>query len=582
MNRKITPRSHAQNYHLLAHRDDAIATILADVFKSRSEQHCAERPYRLADLVRPDGLKGLQVAVQLLVFALQNAQRILIVGDFDADGATSTALALRCLRAFGHHNVDFLVPNRFIFGYGLTPEIVEVALEYRPDIIVTVDNGISSIEGVRAAKEKGIKVLVTDHHLPGLHTPQADAIVNPNQHGCEFPSKNLAGVGVVFYLMTALRKHLRDSGWFSEKNIAEPNMATYLDLVALGTVADVVPLDYNNRVLVAAGLARMRALHACSGINALLHIAGKDPASLCASDLGFAVGPRINAAGRLDDMTIGIQCLIADDFAQALALAQELDDLNRDRKLIETSMQTEADAFLKAFHPDTLSEKSGVCLYKSDWHQGVIGILASRIKDKIHRPTIVFASDDNGGLKGSGRSITGVHLRDVLDEVAAGNPGLLHKFGGHAMAAGLSLELEKLERFSDAFDAVVAKHLTEENAQPVIFSDGQLPQELLHLPVAMAIRDAGPWGQHFPEPIFDGVFQIVQQRIVGAKHLKLVLTREVYSNIVFDAICFNVDIDAWPNADARTIHIAYQLDINHYRGEVTVQLLIRQIEVLSA
>lgn len=576
----IKPRSSAKDYALIARQTDAMDAVLCDIFSSRGSEYHGESSYNLAKLEHPKSMKGLSELVAILADAIEHKQKILIVGDFDADGATSTAVGIKCLQAFGHQLVDFLVPNRFLFGYGLTPEIVDVASESNPDIILTVDNGISSIEGVKAAKDKGIKVLVTDHHLPGKETPEADAIVNPNQRGCDFPSKNLAGVGVLFYVMSALRTELRSRHWFERASIAEPNMSSFLDLVALGTVADVVPLDYNNRILVHAGLQRMRAGLACAGIRGLLNIAGKAYNRLSASDLGFILGPRLNAAGRLDDMRLGIQCLLCENEATAQSFAQELDDLNRDRKLIESSMQSEAEKLLTALGKEDLSEHAGVCLYKADWHQGVIGILASRIKDKLHRPTIVFANDDQGELKGSGRSIAGVHLRDVLDEVASAHPGLLTKFGGHAMAAGLSLAPNRLEEFSRAFDAVVARHLDEENSQPVLFSDGQLPEELISLTVAQKIQQAGPWGQHFSEPLFDGVFQVVQQRLVGEKHLKLVLTRETYSSQVFDAICFNVDLNKWPNQQAQNIHIAYHLDINEFRGNVQVQLLVRHIEAL--
>lgn len=580
MQTSIKPRPRAQDYALIARQPDAMDSVLRDIFSSRESEYQSDTLYSLSKLERPSKMKGLQGLVNILADAVEQQQKILIVGDFDADGATSTAVGIKCLQAFGHQLVDFLVPNRFLFGYGLTPEIVEVASELSPDIILTVDNGISSIEGVRVAKEKGIKVLITDHHLPGQETPEADAIVNPNQHGCEFPSKNLAGVGVIFYVMSALRSELRERHWFERAAVSEPNMSSFLDLVALGTVADVVPLDFNNRILVHAGLQRMRAGLACAGIRGMLNVAGKSYARLSATDLGFALGPRLNAAGRLDDMRLGIQCLLCENEATAQSFAQELDDLNRDRKLIETSMQSEAEKLLTTLGKEDLTEHAGVCLFKADWHQGVIGILASRIKDKLHRPTIVFANDDQGQLKGSGRSIAGVHLRDVLDEVASAHPGLLTKFGGHAMAAGLSLAPERLKDFSDAFDAAVARHLNDENSQPILFTDGQLPEELISLHSAQKIQNAGPWGQHFSEPLFDGVFQIVQQRIVGEKHLKLVLTRETYSNQVFDAICFNVDTSEWPNDMARNVHIAYHLDINEFRGNVQVQLMVRHIEAL--
>lgn len=558
---------------------DATDALIKALFQHRNAP-ADQTNYSLSRLLPPDSMKGICAAVAILERALLQRERILIVGDFDCDGATSSALAVSCLKAFGAASVDFLVPNRFEYGYGLTPEIVEVAAAYAPDVLVTVDNGISSIEGVAAANARGIDVVVTDHHLPGKQLPEAAAIVNPNQPGCEFPSKNLAGVGVIFYVLSALRKALRASDWFQIQNIPEPSMGAYLDLVALGTVADVVPLDYNNRVLVAAGLKKMRMGSAIPGIKAMLQVAGRDAANLVAADLGFAVGPRLNAAGRLDDMSLGIQCLLSSSVPQALQLAAELDSLNKERKAIESSMQAEAQQILKKLPEQHSAEQQfGVCLYKEDWHQGVIGILASRVKDALHRPTIVFAQSDEQELKGSGRSIQGVHLRDVLDEVATQSPGLINKFGGHAMAAGLSIALENLADFSAAFDKCVARHLSEENLNPVILSDGALPGALLSLPVASRIRESGPWGQHFPEPVFDDEFTLVSHRIVGAKHLKMEVQTSSGNRV--DAIAFNVDVEQWPDNSATKVRLAFKLDINEYRGEVKVQLLVDYIEKLA-
>lgn len=550
--------------------------VLQQIYSARGVRDEAELQYVLKRL-HPPRLKGLDAAVELLSEALQQQQRILIVGDFDADGATSTALAVRCLTAFGCASVEFLVPNRFEFGYGLTPEIVEVAATLKPDLIVTVDNGISSVDGVARAQQLGIKVLVTDHHLPGAVLPTANAIVNPNQVGCEFVSKSAAGVGVVFYVMTALRTRLRELGWFQKRS--EPNLAQYLDLVALGTVADVVPLDYNNRILVAQGLSRMRADLVCPGIQAIATVAGRSLAKVSAADLGFAVGPRLNAAGRLDDMSLGIRCLLADDAGEAMALAQELDALNRDRRSIETAMQKEAVASLEQMTETLLGElPSGVCLYREDWHQGVIGILASRIKDRLHRPVIVFADDDQGGIKGSGRSIPGVHLRDVLDRVATREPGLLTKFGGHAMAAGLSLDKQDFTRFSEVFAQVINDWLGEDSLQAVIETDGSLSRLDFTLELAEQLQDGGPWGQAFPEPVFDGAFALVQQRIVGDKHLKMVLAPTEDRQFTIDAIAFNVDLDEWPNPSCTEINAAYKLAINEYRGQRSVQLIIDYLE----
>lgn len=539
--------------------------------------------YGLENLLKPDKLKNLSLALDVLTIALEKQSRVLIVGDFDADGATSCAVCFRSLKSFGFKHVDYVVPNRFDFGYGLTPEIIEFASPLKPELIITVDNGISSVEGVSAANSLGIKVLVTDHHLPGEQLPDAEAIVNPNLFDCEFPSKNLAGVGVIFYLMSAFRSKLREEGYFDRENIPVPNMANLIDIVALGTVADVVPLDYNNRILVAYGLSRMRAGLACSGIKALLTIAGRNIEAIEASDLGFAVGPRLNAAGRLDDMSLGIRCLLAETDAQAIAIARELDDLNKDRRLIEGSIQKEAIQVLDALTDRELAALPfGVILYKPDWHQGVVGIVASRIKDRLYRPTIVFAQTDGGELKGSGRSIPGVHLRDVLDEVATGNPGLLTKFGGHAMAAGLTLESEKLDEFRGAFDRAVRRAVKQGGGKtelvPVLVTDGELADEELSLFSAQQLQEAGPWGQGFPEPSFDGEFHLVQQRIVGEKHLKMVVSPVAVSGKLIDAIAFNVDTKLWPSHEVERVKLVFKLSINEFRGNTSLQFIVDYIE----
>jgi single-stranded-DNA-specific exonuclease len=553
--------------------------LLQRIYAARGVTRPEELQHHFAHLARP-AFKGLSEAVSLLADAVVAQARVLVIGDFDADGATSSALAVLALRAMGLSSVDFLVPNRFEYGYGLTPEIVAVAAAQHPDLIITVDNGISSVEGVRAARELGIAVVVTDHHLPGAELPEADAIVNPNQPGCEFPSKNLAGVGVIFYVMNALRAELRQMGWFTESGITEPNMASFLDLVALGTVADVVPLDHNNRILVAQGLQRMRAGQARPGIMAMLEVAGKAPHRLTASDLGFALGPRLNAAGRLDDMSLGIQCLLCDSPTLAREMALQLDELNRDRKAIESGMQQEALSMV-----NSLAEKSeqlawGVCLFDETWHQGVIGILASRIKDRYHRPTIVFADAGDGQIKGSARSIPGLNIRDALDAIAARNPHLIQKFGGHAMAAGLSIAREYFDEFSRAFDAEVRRQLTETDLAAQILSDGELSAADFSLELVELLRTAAPWGQHFPEPIFDGEFFIQQQRLVGEKHLKLVLSPEESGQTLIDAIAFNVDLNQWPDASRRRVRLAYRLDVNEYRGRKTVQLMVEYLEAI--
>ena len=559
----------------------AIHPLLQRIYSARGVQHERELQYQLANLLKPN-FKGLPEAVSLLADAVVAQAKIIIVGDFDADGATSSALAVLALRAMGLSNVDFLVPNRFEYGYGLTPEIVAVAAAQQPDIIITVDNGISSIEGVEAARELGIAVIVTDHHLPGAYLPNADAIVNPNQPGCEFPSKNLAGVGVIFYVMNALRAELRQMGWFEESGITEPNMASFLDLVALGTVADVVPLDYNNRILVAQGLQRIRAGVCRPGIKAMLEVSGKQANKLVASDFGFALGPRLNAAGRLDDMSLGIQCLMCESENLAREMAAQLDELNRDRKAIETGMQQEAMTMLqKTLQADAESLPWGLCLFDETWHQGVIGILASRIKDKYHRPTIVFADVGDGEIKGSARSVPGFHIRDALDAVAARHPALLQKFGGHAMAAGMSLTREDFGEFSKAFDDEVRRQLTTDDLQAVVVSDGELAAQDFSLPIATQLREASPWGQHFPEPVFDGEFFLVQQKLVGEKHLKMTLAHDAQGQQLVDAIAFNIDPTRWPNAQAKKVRVAYKLDVNEFRGNTTVQMLVDYLELAA-
>jgi single-stranded-DNA-specific exonuclease len=581
MKKIIRPRVLADDATLLPD----VHPVLARLYALRGVQGTADLERALKGLVPAQALKGLEGALALLEQALRDDKRLLIVGDFDADGATSTALSVLALRAMGATHVDYLVPNRFEYGYGLTPEIVALAVASKsPDLIITVDNGISSLDGVRAAQAAGIRVLITDHHLPGDELPPADAIVNPNQPGCEFPSKHLAGVGVVFYLLSSLRTRLKNAGWFAEKNIPEPALTDYLDLVALGTVADVVQLDTNNRVLVHQGLARIRAGRCRPGITALIAVAGKQPAGLIATDLGFQVAPRLNAAGRLDDMSHGIECLLTDSAPLAAQYASELDGLNLERRSIESGMQQEAMSVLKQFNFDRSTLPCGLVLFDRYWHQGVIGILAGRIKEKFHRPVIAFApAEDNGTepqmLKGSARSIPGVHIRDVLDAVAAKNPGLITRFGGHAMAAGLSLPAENLAAFRLAFDAMVKSVADKADLEPVLHSDGELPADCFSEAFAQLLRDAGPWGQGFPEPLFHGEFLCLDQRVLKEKHLKLSLSHPD-SNRVFDAIAFNVDRDIWPTQASR-VRLAYRLDINEFRGARTLQLMVEYLEPLT-
>jgi len=548
-------------------------TLLTRLYAARGVQSEAELDKSLARLIPYQQLKGIDAAVDLLVVALEQRQRILIVGDFDADGATASTVGMLGLRLLGAAHVDYLVPNRFEYGYGLTPEIVEVALTRTPQLLITVDNGISSIEGVAAAKKAGLSVLVTDHHLPGNELPAADAIVNPNQPGCDFPSKALAGVGVIFYVLIALRARLNSLGWY--QNSKAPNIAELLDLVALGSVADVVPLDANNRILVHQGLERIRAGRARPGLKAILEVAKRDPSKITSTDLGFILGPRLNAAGRLDDMSLGIECLLTDDANAAREMAAQLDEMNQDRKSIEQGMQREALAQLKDLTIDSMP--FGLCLFDPEWHQGVIGILASRLKEKYFRPTFAFADAGDGMLKGSGRSVPGFHIRDALSVVAAQHPDLISKYGGHAMAAGLTLPEANFPLFCEAFDAEVRRQLREEDLTGRMLSDGSLAVEEFHLELARALRNAGPWGQHFPEPLFHGVFQLVEQRIVGERHLKVVLKTECGS-VKLDGIAFGIDRDVWPNPTIRWVELAYKLDLNEFRGNETVQLMIAHIE----
>lgn len=553
--------------------------VLSRIYAARDVKTNDELDYSLTNLLPYQDLLGMPAATALLADAVMQDKRIVIVGDFDADGATSSALMMRALRLFGARQVDYLVPNRFTFGYGLTPEIVELAAQARPDLLITVDNGISSIAGVRTAKQYGMQVIVTDHHLPGDELPEADAIVNPNQPGDNFSCKSLAGVGVALYVMFSLRAALRERGWFTQQGMPIPNLAVLLDLVALGTVADVVPLERNNRILVAQGLARIRQGKCCAGISALLKIAGRDQRTCVASDFGFAVAPRLNAAGRLEDMSIGIECLLTDDPQQALALAQQLDALNHERRSIEQDMRVQAFDALDRLQLDDARQPVGVCLYDASWHQGVIGILASRVKERLHRPVIAFAPGDNGELKGSARSIPGLHIRDALDAVAAHNPGLITKFGGHAMAAGLSLPESEFARFSQAFDAEVRLQIDEEDLKGVVHSDGELGSADLNLGFAEVLRNAGPWGQGFPEPTFDGEFELVSRRIVGERHLKLMLRKPGEKDCI-DAIAFNITDADWPGGVER-LHLAYRLDVNEFQGMRTAQLMVEHIEVLA-
>lgn len=561
---------------------DSIPQRLRQIYIARGITSEQQLEKSIRSLHNYQKLHGIEQAVQLLFAAIKQQQRIIVVGDFDADGATSSALSVLALRMLGSHNVDYLVPNRFEDGYGLSPEVVDQAIELGAEVIMTVDNGVSSIEGVRYAKEKGLLVVVTDHHLPGSVLPIADAMVNPNLPDCPFPSKALAGVGVAFYLMMALCVAMRQSGWFAEQGISEPKLMELIDLVALGTVADVVPLDENNRVLVHQGLQRIRAGLARPGIQALIEVSKRDAQRMVAADFGFALGPRINAAGRLDDMSFGVELLMCNNIHAARRMASELDGLNQTRREIEQGMKQEAMAFCERLEFGDKSELPyGVVLFQRDWHQGVIGILASRIKDAYHRPVIAFAEGGDGTLKGSCRSIPGLHMRDALDVIDTKNPGVIVKFGGHAMAAGLTIQEQHYSRFCQLFDQVVRDSIDQSALKGIVLSDGELQPEEFNLATAEMLRAGGPWGQMFPEPIFDGDFKVLHQKLVGENHLKLMLEplfKGFGSNVMVDAIAFNIDVRRWPDPAVKTIHLAYRLDINEFRGNQTLQLMVEHIQ----
>ncbi|EAA9514973.1 single-stranded-DNA-specific exonuclease RecJ [Salmonella enterica subsp. salamae] len=550
--------------------------LLRRLYASRGVRSARELERSVKGMLPWQQLSGIDNAVEILYNAFREGIRIIVVGDFDADGATSTALSVLGMRALGCDNISYLVPNRFEDGYGLSPEVVDQAKARGAQLIVTVDNGISSHAGVAHAKTLGIPVIVTDHHLPGDTLPDADAIINPNLRDCEFPSKSLAGVGVAFYLMLALRTFLRDKGWFDERGITPPNLAELLDLVALGTVADVVPLDANNRILTWQGLSRIRAGKCRPGIKALLEISNRDPQQLAASDLGFALGPRLNAAGRLDDMSVGVALLLCDNLGEARVLASELDALNQTRKEIEQGMQAEALILCEKLERSSETLPGGLAMYHPEWHQGVVGILASRIKERFHRPVIAFAPAGDGTLKGSGRSIQGLHMRDALERLDTLYPDLMIKFGGHAMAAGLSLEEHKFEQFQQRFGELVTEWLDPALLQGEVISDGPLSAAEMSMEVAQLLRDAGPWGQMFPEPLFDGRFRLLQQRLVGERHLK-VMVEPVGGGPLLDGIAFNIDTTCWPDNGVREVELAYKLDINEFRGNRSLQIIIDDI-----
>lgn len=551
--------------------------VLARIFAGRPLASAEELENDLQGLLPFHSLLSIDRAVERLYQALLKQERIVIIGDFDADGATSTAIGVRALRILGFTQVDYLVPNRFEYGYGLSPEIVDLAKQSQPDLLITVDNGIVNFEGAARAQELGMDLIITDHHLGAERLPRACAVVNPNQSGDAFPSKNLAGCGVIFYVMLALRAYLKEKNYFEINNLPPPNLGKLLDIVALGTVADLVSLDHNNRILVHHGLKRIREGQACPGILALLKVAKRDFAKVTASDLGFAVGPRLNAAGRLEDMSLGIECLLTEDARIAEEYARRLNQLNTDRREIEQTMRQQAMEAVKLLPLDENKLPKAICLFHPDWHQGIVGLVASRIKDQAHRPTIVFARGDAGELKGSARSIAGVHIRDVLASVAAAHPGLIIRFGGHAMAAGLTIAQDQLAAFQGAFQEQVEALLQGVDLSHEILTDGPLEAEDLTLATAQLLKEAGPFGQNFAEPLFHDVFRIVDQRLVGGQHLKLLLAKE---DLVLEAMHFFVNPEVWPNHRAEQAQVAYRLDINEYQGRRSLQLLVEHLEIL--
>jgi single-stranded-DNA-specific exonuclease len=548
----------------------SVHPVLQQVYAARGVLEPGQVEHRLARMLSPQLLGGMTQAVGLLAEAIRDDWSILIAGDYDCDGATGTAVAVRGLRLLGAKRVSYAIPNRFVHGYGLSPALV-ASLQPTPQLIVTVDNGVASIAGVAAAKARGIRVIVTDHHLPGEQLPACDAMVNPNLVGDPFPSKMLAGVGVMFYLLLALRARMYEEGAFAG---AKPDLSSLLDLVALGTVADLVPLDFNNRVLVEAGLQRMRGGRACAGITALVEAGKRSVATLCSTDLAFTVGPRLNAAGRLEDMRLGVECLLTDDVAQARRYAEQLDAINRERRDLQASMVAEAEVMASGLaHTDAV----GVALYEPSWHAGVVGLVASKLKERLHRPVIAFApasEDDSEHLRGSARSIPGFHIRDALAAIDARQPGLIERFGGHAMAAGLSLKTSDYARFAAAFDAIARELIDAERLQAVLYTDGELPPGAATLALARQLRGAGPWGQAFPEPLFDNLFECAGWKVMGERHLRLQL-RDPRDGALHDAVMFNAYHGQPPPPQLRA---AYELTINDWQGRETPRLLLRHLE----
>ncbi len=568
-------------------QDDPLPLLLKRIFENRNLSDPAQLKFPLANLLPPGQLKDGELAATLLYTAIKQNQKILIVGDYDTDGATASALGLLCLAKMGATTVDYLVPNRFEFGYGLSPEIAEVALTRSPDLVITVDNGISSLVGAAVLKNAGVTVIITDHHLPGPELPDVDAIVNPNQPGCEFPDKTLAGVGVMFYLLLLLRAKLNSLNWFEDRGLATPNLADYLDLVALGTVADVVPLDYNNRILVHQGLKRIRAGRCRPGIVELMNVGKRNYKNIIASDFGFVIAPRLNAAGRLEDISMGIECLLTENQSEAFELAQMLNDINVERRAIEHEMQNQALEIVRKIENQSKNSSLyadekvlGYCLFDETWHQGITGLVASRIKDKTDLPVIAFADVGDDMISGSARSIPGLHIKDMLEKIATGNSGLVEKFGGHAMAAGLTLKRENLELFKDCFQNELFLHFQNTAHNNGIYTDGGLDQNDLTLENAELLRNAAPWGQGFPAPLFDNVFDVIELKLVGEIHLRLTLKLDGVDQF-YEAIAFRAIEPQQPVPEIKRLHGVYQIDVNEFRGQRKLQLIIEHFAVIA-
>lgn len=573
MKSKLT---HRQLPEVLPKLSPDIPLLLQRVYALRGITSMQELDYTTRNLCNYDNLDGTHTAVEIVYSAMQNNKRIMIVGDFDTDGATSTALMIKALKKMGCKHVDYIIPNRFDDGYGLSISVVKRALSKKADLIITVDNGVSAIEAVEFAKQSNLTVIITDHHLCSEQLPAADAIINPNLPNSSFPSKHLAGVGVAFYFMLALRAKLRKENWFASNKLAEYNITNLLDLVALGTIADVVKLDRNNRILVHQGISRIRAGYCCEGIKALLDISRRDPLTLTSTDLAYYIAPRLNAAGRMDSMSLSVELLLCEDYDSAIKQATDLDTLNHDRKLIEQTMYQEALSYIEQVEQKNSTFPNALVVHHPQWHQGIIGIVSARLKDKHYRPVICFASTEDGLLKGSGRSIEGIHLRDILDKLNERYPDILVSFGGHAMAAGLSIQEKDLDQFSAHFETLITEQLDLDVLEQIIETDGEIDNQDFNYAIAKQLKESGPWGEGFTEPTFDGDFIVHQQRLFAEKHLKLVLEPKNGGPII-EGICFNVNLTQWPDNTIKIVKIVYQLDVNDFRGNQAVKLMIRHI-----